>query len=33
MIPDIYQILINQDTSVCTAMLHIKGPFPASADA
>lgn len=28
MIGDIYQILNNQDTSVCTAMPQIKGPFP-----
>lgn len=27
MIGDIYQILNNQDTSVCTAMLQIKGPI------
>lgn len=27
MIGDIYQILNNQDTSVCTAIPQIKGPF------
>lgn len=27
MIGDIYQILNNQDASVCTAMPQIKGPF------
>lgn len=27
MIGDIYQMLNNQDTSVCTVMPQIKGPF------